>query len=210
MRKFFILLAALCCCVSLSAVPAYRGLIPHTQPDGSKIMIRLHGDEFSHWVTDASGQYLEMDADGFYRPASEVKVRARRVAGQVRRAQANNRRRVQARSGVASGTKHFLVILVQFSDTKFASEGTAQQDFYNLLNQKGYSVNGAVGSARDFYYENSHGVFEPIFDVYGPVTLDNAMAYYGGNDSDGYDLRPEVAVKEGCQNVDAQFNVDFT
>ena len=210
MRKLFFLLAALCCCVSLSAVPAYRGLITHTQPDGSKIMIRLHGDEFAHWVTDASGQYLEKDADGFYRPASEAQVRARRVAGQVRRAQANNRRRSIARSGVANGQKHFLVILVQFTDVKFADEATAQQDFTNLLNQVGYSVNGAVGSARDFYYDNSHGAFEPIFDVYGPVTLDNAMAYYGGNDSDGYDQRPEVAVKEGCQKVDTQFNVDFS
>ena len=212
MKKFFLLVfAALCFGFVAHAVPAYRGLIRHTQPDGSVIMIRVHGDEFCHWVTDASGQVLEMGADGYYRPASSASLSSRRAAAQVRRAEANARRRSSpAKAGIASGTKHFLVILVQFSDVKFANESTAQQDFTNLLNQQGYSVNGGTGSARDFYYDNSHGAFTPIFDVYGPVTLDNNRAYYGGNDSGGNDLRPEVAVQQGCQKVNSQFNVDFS
>ena len=212
MKKFFLLVsAALCFGFVAHAVPAYRGLIRHTQPDGSVIMIRVHGDEFCHWVTDASGQVLEMGADGYYRPASSASLSSRRAAAQIRRAEANARRRSSpAKAGIASGTKHFLVILVQFSDVKFADESTAQQDFTNLLNQQGYSVNGGTGSARDFYYDNSHGAFTPIFDVYGPVTLDNNRAYYGGNDSGGNDLRPVVAVQQGCQKVNTQFNVDFS
>ncbi len=208
MKKLILLLAALCCSLSIFAVPAYKGLIRHTQPDGSTILIRLHGDEFAHWVSDASGRVLEKDADGFYRPASESAVKARRVAGMAKRSRVNAARRAVKR-GIALDEKHFLVILVQFSDVKFASQSTAQQDFTNLLNQQGYSVNGGTGSARDFYYDNSHGLFTPVFDVYGPVTLDNNRAYYGGNDSGGNDLRPEVAVKEGCQKVNSQFNVDF-
>ena len=67
MKKIVLtILAALCCFTLAHAVPAYRGLIPYTQPDGSVIQIRLHGDEFCHWVTDASGQVLEMDAAGYY------------------------------------------------------------------------------------------------------------------------------------------------
>ena len=210
MKKIFIsILAALCFALAANAVPAYRGLIKHTQPDGSTIMIRLGGDEFGHWVTDASGRLLEKDADGYYRPASESRLRSRLAAASIRRAAANSHR-APAKAGIATGQKHFLVILVQFKDVKFASESTAQQDFTNLLNQQGYSVNGGTGSARDFYYDNSHGAFEPIFDVYGPVTLDNNRAYYGGNDSSGNDLRPEVAVQQGCQKVNTQFNVDFT
>ena len=205
------ILAALCCISAAMAVPAYRGLIRHTQPDGSVISIRLHGDEFGHWVTDASGQVLEMDADGYYRPASTAAAASRRAAAQIRRAAANSRRRSPAKAGIASGTnKHFLVILVQFTDIKFANESTAQQDFTNLLNQEGYSVNGGTGSARDFYSDNSHGVFKPVFDVYGPVTLDNNRAYYGENDSSGNDKKPEYAVKEGCQKVNSEFNVDFS
>ena len=211
MRKLFILLAALCCSISLLAVPAYRGLIPHTQPDGSVINILLHGDEYGHWVSDASGRVLEKGADGFYRAGSETRMRERMAMAGVRRAARNSVRRSKpAKVGIASGQKHFLVILVQFSDVKFANQSTARQDFTNLLNQQGYSANGGTGSARDFYYDNSHGLFEPVFDVYGPVTLDRERAYYGGNDAQGNDLRPHVAVQQGCQKVDTQFNVDFS
>ncbi|MBQ7459368.1 MAG: M6 family metalloprotease domain-containing protein [Bacteroidales bacterium] len=212
MKKLLVSIYALMClCLAANAVPAYRGLLSYTQPDGTTIRIRLHGDEFCHWVTDASGQVLEKDADGYYRAVSETQLSTRRAAAALRRAQINSvRSRSAAKAGVASGQKHFLVILVQFSDVKFASESTAQQDFYNLLNQQGYSVNGGTGSARDFYYDNSHGTFEPVFDVYGPVTLTNKMSYYGGNDSSGNDLRPEYAVKEGCEKVNSQFNVDFS
>lgn len=205
MRKLIAILAALCCSLSLLAVPAYKGLIRHVQPDGTVIMIRMHGDEFCHWVTDASGKVLEKDADGYYRPASSSAVKARRLAGQDKRSRANAGRRAAPR-GIATGQKHFLVILVQFKDVKFANESTAQQDFTNLLNQQGYNVSGGTGSARDFYYDNSHGDFTPIFDVYGPVTLDNNRAYYGGNDSNNNDLRPEVAVQHGCQKLDSQVN----
>jgi M6 family metalloprotease-like protein len=211
MKKILVSFVLALCCVAVQAVPAYPGLIRHTQPDGSVIMIRVHGDEFCHWVTDASGKVLEKDADGYYRQASPAALASRKAVAQIRRAAANSRRRSSpAKRGVASGTKHFLVILVQFSDVKFASESTAQQDFTNLLNEQGYSVNGGTGSARDFYYDNSHGLFEPVFDVYGPVTLDNNRAYYGGNDDSGNDLRPEVAVQQGCQKVNTQFNVDFS
>lgn len=209
MKKIFaIAIAALCCCVSTLAVPAYPGWRSYTQPDGSVIRIRLHGDEFCHWTTDASGQTVALDADGFYRPVSEAQLNARRIKARAARAEANARRRyAPAKAGVASGHKHFLVILVEFSDVHFSSS-TANADFTALLNQTGYNVNGGTGSARDYYYDNSGGAFEPIFDVYGPVRLDNNQAYYGGNDSDGDDLRPEYAVKEGCQSLDS--SIDFS
>lgn len=211
MKKVFAtVIIALCCIGAAWAVPAYRGLIRHTQPDGSVIMIRIHGDEFCHWVTDASGQVLERDADGYYRPAStSASLSARRAAGQIRRNASNAARRLSpGKRGMASGQKHFLVILVQFSDVKFASESTAQQDFTDMLNQHNYSTNGGTGSARDFYYDNSHGDFEPIFDVYGPVTLNNTQAYYGGNNNSGNDLRPHYAVRDGCNGLNSQ--IDFS
>ena len=209
MKKIFVIaIAALCCCVSTLAVPAYPGWRSYTQPDGSVIKIRLHGDEFCHWTTDASGQTVALDADGFYRPVSEAQLNARRIKARAARAEANSRRRyAPAKAGVASGQKHFLVILVEFSDVHFSSS-SANADFAAMLNDHNYSVNGGTGSARDYYYDNSGGAFEPIFDVYGPVRLDNNQAYYGGNDSDDNDLRPEYAVKEGCQSLDT--SIDFS
>ena len=210
MKKYITcLLAALCCTLAL-AVPARRGFINYTQPDGTKIALQLHGDEFCHWLTDAGGQVYEQADDGFYRPADAATLQQRRAAANIRRSAANAaRRRVRTKSGdpVALGQKHFLVILVQFKNETFQSS-TPNQDFSDLLNLQGYSVNGGTGSARDFYYENSGGAFEPIFDVYGPVTLNYEVAHYGGNDASGSDKAPEEAVIEGCRALDAQ--IDFT
>ena len=203
------IVAAVCIGFTAGAVPAYRGWIKQTQPDGSTIQIRLHGDEFCHWATDASGRVVEQDEDGFYRPVSASTLRARRTAGAERRAAVNAHRRSIAKAGVASGRKRFLVILVEFSDVYFKSS-TANDDFTALLNQQGYDVNGATGSARDFYYDNSDGYFEPIFDVYGPVRLTNNQKYYGGNTSSqqGSDRQPELAVKEGCEALAS--SIDFS
>ncbi len=211
MRRLIIsIFVALCCYVTASAVPAYRGWITFTQPDGSTLKLRQNGDEYCHWLTNMEGEVVEKGEDGFYRVVDPSKVQARRAAGRIRRSAANAARRSPAKAGVASGQKHFLVILVQFSDVKFnfASDQATKEAFTNLLNENGYSTNGGHGSARDFYYDNSHGYFEPIFDVYGPVTLNNTQAYYGGNDSSGDDLRPHIAVQQGCQALNNQ--VDFS
>ena len=205
MKKIISVLFASLFFVAALAVPARRGLFPHTQPDGSTIMIQKHGDEFCHWTTDASGRLLEQDADGFYRPADPSRLETRKAAARIRRMAANANRKGPRKAAIATGQKHFLVILVEFSDVHFSSS-TANQDFTNLLNQQGYNVNGGTGSARDFYYDNSGGAFEPIFDVYGPVTLTNNQAYYGGNDSNGDDKAPEKAVQEGCQALNSSVN----
>ena len=212
MKKKMILtaLAALVCSLSF-AIPAYRGFINYTQPDGTTIRLRMAGDEFCHWLTDASGQVYEQAADGYFRPADASRLEARRSAARIRREAANDQRRRMAPakgSGhIAVGQKRFLVILVAFKDQAFKSS-TANADFTALLNEQGYSVNGGTGSARDYYYDNSHGYFEPIFDVYGPVTLANNVSTYGGNDSSGNDKAPEDAVIQGCKALDAQ--IDFS
>ena len=206
MRKLLTAFAALCCSISLLAVPAYRGVIKFTQPDGSTIMIRLHGDEFCHWVTDASsGQLLEKDADGYYKPASETGLIARRNAAQVRRSSANAARRLSpAKSSVAIGEKHFLVVILYFSDSNF-TVSNPRQAFSNLMNQEGYSGNGATGSVRDYYYDNSHGLFTPVFDVAGPYKVSKAASYYAG--SDGLD-KPEEAFYEACSKANS--DIDFS
>ncbi len=48
----------------LFAGPANPGIITVTQNDGSKINIRIHGDEFSNYVTSVEGYTLTADADG--------------------------------------------------------------------------------------------------------------------------------------------------
>ena len=208
MRKYFLLaLAALLLGFqTLFAIPARPGKIVYTQPDGSKISLVLHGDEFGHWVTDVSGRLLRQDEDGFYRVDTENDL-----ATVQRRAAENrmNARRVRAsRAGehIAIGQKHFLVVLVEFKDLSFRVNDP-QEAFTALLNEPGYSLNGGTGSARDFYYDNSNGVFEPIFDVYGPVKVSQNYSYYGRNVGQNDDC-PEEALIEGCKGLDEE--IDFS
>ena len=212
MRKNILLaLAALFCGFQvMTAIPAYPGKIEYVQPDGTKIVLRQHGDEFAHWTTDAAGRLVTLAEDGFYRPAQDISVADILRQGATRRAAARQRRAALRASGspVAIGKKHFLVILVEFSNKQFSTSADPQAAFTALLNENGYSVNGGTGSARDFYYDNSHGLFEPVFDVYGPVQLDNTYAYYGANDYSGDDKRPEEAIIDGCKKLDA--DIDFT
>ena len=107
-----------------------------------------------------------------------------------------------------NGTPKSLVILVNFSDLSFVTPNP-KVAFTNLLNQKGYSTNGGTGSAKDYFQDSSDGVFNPQFDVVGPFTLPQPMAYYGANDQSGDDINPRQMVIDGCK-LAAESGVDFS
>ena len=206
-KRFILALAALLTSFQwLVAIPARPGRLTLVQPDGTKIVVTLHGDEFGHWTTDLSGRLLRQDADGFYRVDTETDLPSLQRRAMERRSNARRVRSARAQEHVAIGQKHFLVILVAFKDLGF-KVSNPQQAFTNLLNESGYSLNGGTGSARDFYYDNSHGLFEPIFDVYGPVKLDQNYSYYGSNSGEN-DTRPEEALIDGCKGLDEE--IDFS
>jgi len=102
---------------------------------------------------------------------------------------------------------HYLVILVEFSDNSFAASDDNAR-FTAQLNGDNYTTDGATGSAKKYFTDNSMGSFSPTFDVYGPVKLDNPMAYYGGNDASGNDMYPDKMVSEACQKLDG--SIDFS
>ena len=105
------------------------------------------------------------------------------------------------------GEVNIAVVLVQFQDVKFTY---TKEDVDNLLNTEGYKLENpfaeSVGSARDYFIAQSDGKFRPNFMVTDIVTLDNNMAYYGGNNSSGDDKKPSYAIKEGIQKANATFD----
>ena len=209
MKKMVFALVAFMAALQLMAIPARPGKLTYVQPDGTTVTLFRHGDEFGHWTTDDRGRLVRQDADGFYREVTDSDVPALRRQAAVRRMQARALSRAKASQHIALGQKRFLVILVEFKDMKFTKAGDdPQATFTQMLNEAGYRENGGVGSARDFYYDNSHGLFEPVFDVYGPVTLDRNYSYYGENGSQGEDLHPEQAVIDGCKGLDEA--IDFS
>lgn len=82
---------------------------------------------------------------------------------------------------VFKGSKKALVILAAFSDKSFSKGDDAIVKFYDeVLNQEGYSQNGAAGSVHDYFKDMSRGEFDLTFDIVGPVKVSKSATYYGG------------------------------
>lgn len=72
-----------------------------------------------------------------------------------------------------------LIILVEYSDRPF-QRSDANEFYNNMVNAEGYNgyfdedgarFNPCTGSVRDYYYDNSNGIFDPSFDVVGPIQV---------------------------------------
>lgn len=220
--------------ISAWAIPARKGTYTYTQPDGRTISVTLHGDEFSHISTTTEGYPITRRSDGWYCYASfdseghtintDAKVgidppqgstlipyaARRRLAAPERAAVSALRARTAAAHRAAIETKapktqRGIVILAQFSDLKFKF---GRDDFDALINRQGYSVNGATGSAVDYFTDMFEGKRSFKFDVTQIVTLSRDFSYYGENDSQGIDKRSVDAVIEACRLVDGA--IDFS
>lgn len=106
------------------------------------------------------------------------------------------------------GSPRSLVILVNFTDLSFITPDP-QASFSDLLNKEGYNKNGGYGSARDYFKDNSMGIFTPQFDVVGPYTLPNSYKYYGANTADGGDVNPIQMIVDACKAAN-DAGVDFS
>ena len=84
-----------------------------------------------------------------------------------------------------------LVILVNWNDRQFTMDNP--NDFFQkLTSEKNYQDNSKThypvsitGSTRDYFRDNSMGIFDPTFDVVGPVTINYSCEYPKPKDSDG-------------------------
>jgi M6 family metalloprotease-like protein len=133
-----------------------------------------------------------------------------RVSGtqRIMRSPANTAETTIQKTFPVTGSPRSIVILVNFSDVAFVTPDP-KTAFTNLLNEKGYSANGGTGSAKDYFRDNSMGVFDPQFDVAGPFTLPQKMDYYGKNDANGDDTNPQQMVIDAC-TLAAANGVDFS
>ncbi len=113
-------------------------------------------------------------------------------------------RKASRKAAAGNNEVRGIIILAQFQDVKFKSTST-REAFDKLMNEPGNNYLGAIGSARDYFIDQSYGKFQPTFDIVGPVTLDNKMAYYGANDSYyDQDMRPEEMIIDACKKASSQ------
>lgn len=192
------------------ALPAKPGPIVMTEADGTERTVYLHGDEDFHYMTDESGRWVEMQ-NGRLAPVASLtdeEVAVARAKACARRVP----RRVEEAMQMAiplNLAPRGLIILVEFSDVDFRSENTLTA-FQAMFDSESYSYNGATGSAKKYFEDQSFGQYKPIFDIVGPVKMPNDQKYYGTNDRYGSDSHPDDMVITACQMVDTAFDVDFT
>ena len=199
-QRIFILNALLCLVLSVWAVPAKRGVwCSLSLVDGTEVKAQLVGDEFLHYYVSKDGtKYVQDESTGFYRKMTDEVTAQRRAA--VRRAQAQGRQKRMLRKAQASnvfqGTKKGLVILAEFTNSKFKS-GHDLALYERIANDENYSGNNFRGSIKDYFKAQSHGLFELDFDVAGICQLQHTYAYYGKNSNDN-DVRAGQMVAEAC------------
>jgi immune inhibitor A len=207
-------------CTRLLAVPALHRAYTVRQSDGTTLVVYKQGDEASHCYVTQDGVLVARDSGGSFFYASrnaegtpvasdflahEAPARSRAEIAQIGRLKSitfNNasttRPHLMPRANVGSqataqvhaiGSPNIPVILIQYSDVSFSMSDP--KTFYDKhCNGVNYTDEGGAGSVRDYFVAMSDSLFQPHFDIIGPVTLDKTMAYYGANTGgDGSDIR---------------------
>ena len=100
------------------------------------------------------------------------------ATGQKARASRHGRKKVGADGQFDYAKFKGLVILVNYTDVQFSRGSSFYDSMINTKNYDGYTEDGVKvdfqGSVRDYYRDNSMGVFDPHFDVLGPVNVNFA------------------------------------
>lgn len=206
-REIAILMLTLVFSINLFAIPANNKPITIEQPNGKTLTLTLKGDEKVNWASTTDKYtlvrnergvfvYGQLSQEGDLVPsqyiASNPEQRSKEEIEFLSTLPYNLRyssKQIQEKLAqfvindipekvVTTGTVKLLLVLVEFSDKPFTY---TQADFDNLCNQIGYSENGATGSVRDYYYDNSNGEMIMDLEVVGPITLPQTSSYYAHN-----------------------------
>lgn len=191
MKKILFLMLGCALAVMAYAVPARRGWQTRTQADGTTIEVQLVGDEYYHYLINRDGKQVR-EVNGMYEVVGEAPTVAK---AQARRMQARRARKEFGKT--PNLAPRGVVILVNFSNKSMQS-GHTNATFTELCNSENCTVNSGYPSAREYFRSQSNGAYEPVFDVYGPVTLSKKYSYYGANNENDEDEYATDAVIEAC------------
>ena len=202
-KRLFLALSMSMMAIVMLAIPAKRGLWQTVRlADGTEVRVQQVGDEHLHyWMDEAGVRYQE--TDGRFTVLTDEMLAQKEPARVFRKNARKNARRLPGMRKVEigekttyEGEKKGLVFLAQYTDVQFKAANNKEK-YEKILNQENFtSSEGFKGSVADYFKAQSGGKFQLTFDVYGPFTLANNQRYYGGNNSQGDDLRPEEMVIE--------------
>ena len=217
-KKFFILSVLFCCAMAAIAIPAKPGWHTITQSDGSTLKVQAVGNAFNNALLTADGLTVARGSDGdFYYTSSLTGLTAVR-AHEAQKRTAAEKAFIQAQRGAlqmqfqpyklpaskgklnavgsnasadvpAQGERRIPIILVEFQDKKF--NNTRERIIEAML-----TGDESVGQ---YFHDQSNGVYQPVFDVYGIYCLSQDREYYGGHNGTTKDKGIGWLVTEACQ-----------
>ncbi len=195
--------------VAVLAVPSFIWAVPAdprprtlTNPDGSTVTVRMHGDEHFNFMTDAAcTTIMHRDADGFlvnevrngapllFNRANVEMLRVEKEAASLTRSGETGPLRMATLNSEGRSTyptigegNRSLVVLVEFQDREF-TVANPKEYYTRQLNEPGFSDYGGSGSALDYYKAVSNGKYVPQFDVYGPVKISKNTSYFADDET---------------------------
>lgn len=196
MKRLIHIFFALCLVNALYAVVATPEPIWRQFPDGSWSQVYIRGDEYYHYLTTLEGDII---------PGTEVNSHLQNDVSHP--AQRAEQEMLLTSYMPSQGDIKVPVILVNFTDLAFTMEDPIG-DFSDFYNGSGGTNSYATGSVHDYFIASSDSALNLQFDVYGPYTLSQTMAYYGANSGSNHGKNTRELVIEATA-LAHQAGVDF-
>ena len=108
----------------------------------------------------------------------------------------------------ATRTYHQLVILVEFVDSTFSREDPRAQ-YDRMLNEPGYNEGNGTGCMADYFREQSSGLFNVHFDVYGPYRTSSKAQPIASPNKNTKNYHQEALAEATKMMINENPDVDF-
>lgn len=103
------------------------------------------------------------------------------------------------------------IILMEYTDMKLSFDRAVYEEYFNGTTRTPYTKDtkfDGYSSVAEFFKDASNGLFEPIFELYGPYTTNRNHDYYGKQSRNSSVLLTE-AVQKADKDIDfSQYDSD--
>ncbi|MGN1376311.1 MAG: M6 family metalloprotease domain-containing protein [Prevotella sp.] len=203
-----------------NAAPVYPGQWQNiVLADGTTVRAEFVGDECCSYYRSGDGRCFSFNDEARYFEQVSIEsliqktatMRTSMIESRGVNRTSNLTKSATAKSTEIIGNRKGLVILVQFQDVRF-EEGHDLVLYNRILNEEGFvdEEKGFVNSVRDYFHAQSSGQFDLEFDIYGPYTTSENMAFYGANSGTDNWNSKNVAqmIYDACAAFDSE--IDFS
>ena len=171
----------------------------YVQPDGSVLTLTLSGDEHFSCFRDLEGRMYSRDSLGTFHLLDAELIRRQMTLTRSEMPDLS----YKLIQWDPNRTYRQLVVLVSFADCDFSQEDP-QATYDAMFNQRGYNQMDGPGCVADYFRDQSNGLFNMQFDVYGPFKV-NSKAQSSGKDSGQASFRQAIQ-----QLMTSHPDIDYT